>query len=61
MAAIGLKKQQQIAGQIQTIMLHDTPVMFPYFFKWTQAGSKKIKGFKADAIGLLALGKTSST
>ena len=42
-------------------MLHDTPVIFPYWFKWTQAGSKKIKGFKVDAIGLLALGKTSLT
>ena len=58
-AALRLKDQQKYAKQIQTILLHDTPVIFPYFFKWTQAGSKKVKGFKVDAIGLLALGKTS--
>ncbi len=58
-AALRLKDQRKYAKQIETILLHDTPVIFPYFFKWTQAGSKKIKGFKVDAIGLLALGKTS--
>ena len=58
-AALRLKDQRKYAKQIQTILLHDTPVIFPYFFKWTQAGSKKVKGFKVDAIGLLALGKTS--
>jgi peptide/nickel transport system substrate-binding protein len=58
-AAISLKDQRKYARQIELQMLHDSPYIFPYFFKWTQAGSKRVKGFKADAIGTQYLGKTS--
>jgi peptide/nickel transport system substrate-binding protein len=57
--ALTLKQQRKYAAQIETIMLHDSPYIFPYFFKWTQAGSKRVKGFKADAIGTQYLSKTS--
>src|SRR5262249_24585162 len=55
--ALSLKDQRKYARQIELQMLHDTPYIFPYFFKWTQAGSKRVKGFKADAIGTQYLGK----
>ena len=58
-AALSLKDQRKYARQIELAMLHDSPYIFPYFFSWTQAGSKKVKGFKADAIGTQYLGKTS--
>ncbi len=58
-AALSLKDQRKYARVIETQMLHDSPYIFPYFFKWTQAGSKRVKGFKADAIGTQYLGKTS--
>ncbi len=58
-AAVSLKDQRKYAGVIERQMLHDTPYIFPYFFRWTQAGSKKVKGFVCDAIGTQSLGKTS--
>lgn len=58
-AALSLKDQRKYSRQIELAMLHDSPYIFPYFFRWTQAGSKKVKGFKADAIGTQYLGKTS--
>ena len=58
-AALSLKDQRKYARQIEQQMLHDSPYIIPYFFKWTQAASKKVKGFKADAIGTQYLGKTS--
>lgn len=58
-AALSLKDQLKYSKIIEAQMLHDSPYIFPYFFKWTQAGSKRVKGFKADAIGTQALGKVS--
>jgi peptide/nickel transport system substrate-binding protein len=58
-AALAVKDQRKYARVIETQMLHDTPYIFPYFFNWTQAGSKKVKGFVPDAIGAQYLGKTS--
>ena len=58
-AAVSLTDQRKYARQIELQMLHDTPYIFPYFFSWTQAGSKKVKGFVCDAIGTQSLGKTS--
>jgi peptide/nickel transport system substrate-binding protein len=60
-AALSLKDQRKYARAIELQMLHDTPYIFPYFFNWTQAGSKHVKGFKPDAIGTQYLGKTSLT
>ncbi len=58
-AAVSLTDQRKYARIIEQQMLHDTPYIFPYFFRWTQAGSKKVKGFVCDAIGTQSLGKTS--
>jgi peptide/nickel transport system substrate-binding protein len=58
-AALSVKDQRKYSRIIEAQMLHDTPYVFPYFFNWTQAGSKKVKGFVPDAIGTQALGKVS--
>jgi peptide/nickel transport system substrate-binding protein len=58
-AAIALKDQRRYAKQIETILLHDTPVIFPYFYNYLAAGSTKVNGYKADALGGVYLSKTS--
>ena len=58
-AALTVKEQRKYTGIASRLLLRDTPVIIPYFYNWTQAGSKKVKGFKASAIGTLDLTKTS--
>jgi peptide/nickel transport system substrate-binding protein len=58
-AALTLKEQRKYSGIAARMLLRDTPVVIPYFYNWTMAGSKKVKGFKASAIGTIDLSKTS--
>ena len=44
---------------MQLILLKDTPVILPYFYNYLAAGSKKVKGYKADAQGTVFLSHTS--
>jgi peptide/nickel transport system substrate-binding protein len=53
------KDQNAAATQMQQILLHDTPVVFPYFYYYLAAGSKSVKGYAADALGQIYLSKTS--
>jgi peptide/nickel transport system substrate-binding protein len=57
--AISLKDQRKYSKQIETVLLHDTPVIFPYFYNYLAAGSTKVKGYRADALGEVYLSKTS--
>jgi peptide/nickel transport system substrate-binding protein len=57
--AIALSDQRKYAGQIEADMLRDTPIIFPYFYNYLAAGSKKVQGYKADALGSVYLSKTS--
>ena len=59
LAAIALKDQQKYEKQMQEILLHDTPVIVPYFYNFLAAGSKKVTGYKADAQGTVFLSHTS--
>jgi peptide/nickel transport system substrate-binding protein len=58
-AAIALKDQRKYARQIQLLLLHDTPAMYPYFFFELSGGSKHVRGYKADPQGLVYLSHTS--
>lgn len=58
-AALTLKEQRKYTGIAQRILLRDTPVIIPYFYNWTMAANKQVKGFKASAIGTIDLSKTS--
>jgi len=42
----------------QRLLLADTPVILPFFFRWTQAASKRVNGFVPAAIGTQYLSKT---
>jgi len=54
-AAVELKLQQKLAGQIERLLLTETPVIFPYFYVYLAAGKKNIKGYIADSVGLINL------
>ena len=59
-AALTLKQQRKYTGIAQRILLKETPVIIPYFYNWTMAASKKVKGFQASAIGTMTgMSKTS--
>jgi peptide/nickel transport system substrate-binding protein len=57
--AIALKDQRKYAKQMELILLHDTPVIFPYFYNYLGAGTTNVKGYKADAQGSVFLSHTS--
>jgi peptide/nickel transport system substrate-binding protein len=57
--AISLKDQRKYARIGETILLHDTPTIIPYFYYYLAAGSKKVKGYQADAQGTIYVSKTS--
>jgi peptide/nickel transport system substrate-binding protein len=50
-AAIALKDQRKYAKVCEQILLHDTPVIFPYFYSYLAAGSPRLKGYVADPQG----------
>ena len=57
--AIAVKDQRKYSKQMELIMLHDTPVIFPYFYNYLGAGTKDVRGYKADAQGSVFLSHTS--
>jgi len=59
LGAISIKDQRKYEKQMQEILLHDTPVIIPYFYNFLAAGNKKVKGYKADAQGSVFLSHTS--
>jgi len=59
LAAASVKDQIKYAVAIEKILLHDTPVVLPYFYYYLAAGSKSVKGYYADPQGQVYLSKTS--
>ncbi|HXY86314.1 MAG TPA: ABC transporter substrate-binding protein [Gaiellaceae bacterium] len=59
LGAISITDQHKYSKQIELQLLHDTPVIIPYFYNYLAAGSKKVKGYKADALGQIYLSHTS--
>jgi peptide/nickel transport system substrate-binding protein len=58
-ASISLKDQRKYARQIQLLLLHDTPAIYPYFYNQLGGGSKRVRGYLADPQGQVYLSKTS--
>ena len=50
-----LGTQRSLAAKIDKILLADTPVILPYFYNYLGAGTKTIKGYTANAQGLIRL------
>jgi peptide/nickel transport system substrate-binding protein len=57
--AIAIKDQRKYAGQMQRILLHDTPVIIPYFYDYLSAGTPNVKGYSADAQGTVFVSHAS--
>jgi peptide/nickel transport system substrate-binding protein len=57
--AIALKDQRRYSKLIEQALLRDTPVIFPYFYNYLQATSKRLVGYKGNAIGQTYLSRSS--
>ena len=54
-AAIDLSSQKSVAGQIEKLLLEQTPIIFPYFYNYLTATAKNVTGAYPTAIGHLFL------
>jgi peptide/nickel transport system substrate-binding protein len=54
-AAVDLTTQKSIAGQIETLLLAQTPVIFGYFYNYLTATAQNVTGVYPTAIGHLFL------
>jgi len=53
--------QKQIAGQIETLLLNETPIIYGYFYNYLSAWSKSVSGVYPTAIGHLFLDKATKS
>ena len=54
-AAIDLSTQRSLAGQIETLLLTQTPIIFGYFYNYLTATAQGVTGVYPTAIGHLFL------
>jgi peptide/nickel transport system substrate-binding protein len=50
-AAVDLSTQRRIAGQIQTLLLDETPIIYAYFYNYLSASQKNVTGTYPTAQG----------
>jgi peptide/nickel transport system substrate-binding protein len=60
-SALGIASQKQISGQIQTLLLDETPVAIPYFFDQLVAARKALNGVRFTAILQLYFARATLT
>jgi peptide/nickel transport system substrate-binding protein len=60
-AASDLHTQQSIAGQIETLLLNETPIIFGYFYNYLSATAKTVNGAYPTAIGHIFLNKATKS
>jgi peptide/nickel transport system substrate-binding protein len=58
-AASDLASQRSIAGQIETLLLTETPIIYAYFYNYLTASAKTVNGVFPTAIGHLFLNDTT--
>ena len=54
-AAIDLSSQRKIAGQIESLLLTETPIIYGYFYNFLSAWTKNVSGPYPTAIGHIFL------
>jgi peptide/nickel transport system substrate-binding protein len=54
-ATADLSTQRTIAGQIQTLLLNETPIIIPYFYNYLTATAKNVTGAYPTAVGHIFL------
>jgi peptide/nickel transport system substrate-binding protein len=60
-AALDLSSQRTIAGQIETLLLSETPIIFAYFYNYLTATAQNVSGVYPTAIGHLFLYNASKS
>jgi peptide/nickel transport system substrate-binding protein len=60
-AALDLSSQRTIAGQIETLLLQQTPIIFAYFYNYLTATAQNVSGVYPTAIGHLFLYNTTKS
>jgi peptide/nickel transport system substrate-binding protein len=55
--SVGVDAQKAAAGKIETMLLEDSPTLFPYFYNYLSAHSKQFANIEATAIGHMFLAK----
>jgi peptide/nickel transport system substrate-binding protein len=60
-AASDLASQRSIAGQIETLLLNETPIIYAYFYNYLTASAKNVTGVYPTAIGHLFLNNATKT
>jgi peptide/nickel transport system substrate-binding protein len=60
-ATSDLTTQRQIAGQIQTLLLNETPIIYAYFYNYLSAWAKNVSGPYPTAIGHIFLNKATKS
>ena len=58
-AAISLRDQRKYSRQMQVLLLHDTPVILPYFNGWVMPGTPRLHGFEASPDAQTYLSRAS--
>jgi peptide/nickel transport system substrate-binding protein len=60
-AALDLTSQRRVAGQIETLLLDETPVIYAYFYDYLTATAKHVTGVYPTGIGHLFLYNAATT
>jgi peptide/nickel transport system substrate-binding protein len=60
-AAVDLSTQRRIAGQIERLLLDETPIIYAYFFDYLTATQKNVTGVYPTAIGNFFLWNAAKT
>jgi len=60
-AAVDLSIQRSLAGQIQTLLLNETPIIYGYFYNHLSATAKNVADVYPTASGALFLNKAVKT
>ena len=60
-ASSDLQTQRQIAGQIETLLLDQTPIVYGYFYNYLSASAKNVHGIYPTAIGHIFLYNTTKS
>jgi peptide/nickel transport system substrate-binding protein len=58
---VDVATQKQVAGQIETLLLNETPIIFGYFYNYLSAWAKGVSGVYPTAIGHLFLDKATKS
>lgn len=59
-AAVGVSAQQAVAGQIERLLLDETPLVIAYFFDGLSATKKNVGGVVTNAVGQIFLSQAYS-